>query len=420
MAFEAPSSRGRLLIAKAANALGASDSSLEQVDPDGLRFLTDVSVKAHWFVIAVCLVELVYRPYYGAAKFTAYALLLLVLTGFAGWLHYRIRSDRTTTWLWLLALYTLDAVLVSVGVAISNGFSHPFFHLFYYPVVAAFGVLLPSLRLTMAVVTVVSVVYAAISLTVGDGLNLETRDEKALLARIAVMYVGVIAVNMASRYERMRRGRAVERERALERERIELSQTIHDTTAQSAYMIGIGIDTAKALAGEANPELTATLDETSRLSRSTIWGLRHPINKGGIYEGQELGRALRSHVISFANVTDVPAELTQTGAEPLLPVEARGRLFSIAHNALTNAYRHAEASQVLVELDYSGEDIRLAVSDDGLGLPDDYAEQGHGFAGMNRDAERLGGRLVVEPKGRMGGATVTCLLPLTGHPWEER
>ncbi len=39
---------------------------------------------------------------------------------------------------------------------------------------------------------------------------------------------------------------------------------------------------------------------------------------------------------------------------------------------------------------------------------------------MTRDAERLGGTLVVEPKGRMGGATVTCLLPSTGHAREER
>ena len=60
----------------------------------------------------------------------------------------------------------------------------------------------------------------------------------------------------------------MERERGLERERVELSQAIHDTAAQSAYMVGLGIDTAKALAGDANPELTATLEAASRLSRS--------------------------------------------------------------------------------------------------------------------------------------------------------
>ena len=55
-----------------------------------------------------------------------------------------------------------------------------------------------------------------------------------------------------------------------------------------------------------------------------------------------------------------------------------------------------------VELEFGDGDIRLSVSDDGIGLPDDYAERGHGFTNMSRDAERLGGRLTVEPRGNHG------------------
>ena len=59
------------------------------------------------------------------------------------------------------------------------------------------------------------------------------------------MYALVLCVSLVVRFERTRRQAALERERALQRERIELSQAIHDTTAQSAYMIGLGIDAAK-------------------------------------------------------------------------------------------------------------------------------------------------------------------------------
>ena len=79
-------------------------------------------------------------------------------------------------------------------------------------------------------------------------------------------------IGLVSRFERMRWRRAVSRER------VEFSQTVHDTTAQSAYMIGLGIDAAKAQAG--NPELAATLEATSRLSRSTIWDFRGCLNRG--------------------------------------------------------------------------------------------------------------------------------------------
>ena len=92
-------------------------------------------------------------------------------------------------------------------------------------------------------------------------------------------------------------------------------------------------------------------------------------------------------------------------------METRSRLFSIAHNALTNAFLHAQASKVEVRLDFEADGIRLSVSDDGVGLPDDYAERGRGFSGMRAEAERLGGRLIVETGGRDEGTTVTCETP---------
>ena len=405
--------RIRQLVKRAAASFRVNDWTLNQIDPDGLRYVATISVRAHWLMVAVLLFELVYRPYlyFGVARYVPYPLLLLVLIGFIGYLHYRVLSNRPITWHWLVALYTLDVILISVAAALSDGFSHSFLHLFYYPALAGLAVLFTSFRLNMAWVTMASLVYVAISLTVGDGIDIEAGDEKALLARIAVMYAVVAAVNLATMFERIRWRQAVGRERALHRERVELSQAIHDTAAQSAYMIGLGIDTAKAVAGDANPELTATLEATSRLSQSIIWELRHPINVGGIYEGKELSRALRSHATSYTNVTSVPVEMTHTGEEPPLSIEARSLLFSIAHNALTNAYRHAKANRVVIDLVFAEEDSRLSVSDDGVGLPDDYAERGNGFTNMSRAAERLGGRLVVEQRGAMGGAVVTCVVP---------
>ena len=93
-------------------------------------------------------------------------------------------------------------------------------------------------------------------------------------------------------------------------------------------------------------------------------------------------------------------------------------LFTIAHNALANALRHAGASRVLVELDFGRDELRLSVSDDGVGLPGDYEERGHGFENMRAYAGRLGGRLIVEPRGSVGGASVTCVMPLAREEQE--
>ena len=95
-----------------------------------------------------------------------------------------------------------------------------------------------------------------------------------------------------------------------------------------SLIIGDGLDFE---AEDANPELAATLEELSQLSRSTIWDLRHPISMGGIYEGRKPGRAFQSHATSFTNVISMPAGMTQTGVEPPLSIDARGLLFSTAH-----------------------------------------------------------------------------------------
>ena len=400
------------LVRTAAGVFRMSDWTLSRADADGLRYVVTVSVWVHWFLAATCLALLVYRPWYGPGKYAAYGLLLLTLVAFNGYVHYRLASNRTLTWRWIFALCVLDTVVILACAVLGGGFSHYFFHLLYYPVLAGFAAFFTSFRLSMAFVTVVAVAYLVMSLTVGEGVDLGAREEKPLLARIAVMYAVVAAVNLISRFERTRWRAASERERVLQKERIELSQSIHDTTAQSAYMIGLGIDAAKQLAGDSNPMLTARLEATSVLSKTAIWQLRHPIDMGGIFDGRELGRTLGSHVSTFTQVTAVPADLVQNGQEPALSVDAKSLLFSIAHNALTNAFRHAEAGRVVVELDFRKDEVRLSVSDDGIGLPDDYAERGHGFANMRADAERLGGNLVVEPRGPDGGARVTCVIPL--------
>ena len=210
------------------------------------------------------------------------------------------------------------------------------------------------------------------------------------------MYTIVLGISCLTRFERIRWQTSVSRERELRRERIELSQTIHDTTAQTAYMIGLGIHRARTLAGDSNKDLVAALDATSALSRSAMWEVRGPIDAGHILEGRELGRILWSHCATFERITGVPAEMSQSGTEPPLTTETRARLFSIAHNALTNAFLHAQPGRVEVRLSFEAGRIRLSVSDDGVGLPDGHAELGRGFNGMRSDAEQMGGALIVE------------------------
>ena len=114
----------------------------------------------------------------------------------------------------------------------------------------------------------------------------DAKDDKALIARIAVMYTVVTAVNLVSSSERRKRQEAVERERALQRERVELSRTIHDTVAQSVYVVGLGIETSRDLARKTVTNWRRTRGETGRDL--------HSVQDGPV--GAEASHRLGAHV----------------------------------------------------------------------------------------------------------------------------
>ncbi|MCY4583474.1 MAG: ATP-binding protein [Chloroflexi bacterium] len=387
----------------------------ELTDPEGLRHAATISVWVRWSILAIALTLLVYRPEYTLPIHVCYVLLALLAMSFNGYVHFLVRTGRNVNWQSLLALSALDVVLITGGAVVGGGLA-PLCFLLYYPALALFAVAFASFRISLGWVTMAAVLYSVAVLMAGEGIDLGAKEEKVLVARIAAMYGVVVVVSLIARFEHVRRTIAVQRERELHRERIELSQAIHDRVAQSAYMIGLGIESAIGTVDPANEEQVARLEATHQLSRASMWELRHPIDSGLIFEGRELGEVLAAHSRAFTAITSVPADLVQSGKEPDLPAVTRGLLFSIAHNAMTNAMRHASANRVTVLLDFGRESLRMSISDDGVGLPSGYEDRGHGFRNMRRDAERIGGKLDVRSDGPGAGTTVTCVVPYGTHP----
>ena len=378
--------------------------------PEELRYGAIISVWVRWFWVIGALIEINYPAGYQDRYYVLNTLYVLTPGLINGYVYYRIRAGNVVSARWLLALSALDVFVTSFSVAMSGGFESHFYPV-YLLVLAMFAVVFTSVRLTVVWTTLVAVIYGTLSWTVGAGLDLAANDEKDLVTRILMMYGVACAVSLIARYERIQRREAVAREQRSQRERIQLSQMIHDTVGQSAYMIGIGIDNAKELSAWTNPELVRSLEATGKLARSAMWSLRHPIDIGVIFDGQGLGTTLSSHAATFTAITSIPAEVTQLGTEPPLAVATKSMLFSIAHNAMTNVFRHAEASRVEIVLDFESDRLGLSISDDGKGLPEDYERRGHGFRNMRTDAERLGGELYVKDNAGGVGTTVMCVIP---------
>ena len=408
-ASQQPGSRLWELLVTATGTLVGRGWGFREIGSDELRFPATIYVWVRWFICIAYVFQLVYRPEFTYFTYGGYIFCLIVLIAANVYSQYCIRSDRGLTLRCMLGLNALDVALITAAMVVGGGFNHFFFYLLYYPVLAWFAVFFNSFKLSFAWVTLVAFIYTAVSLTVGEGLDFEARDEKALIARIVVMYAVVASVSLVARSERRKKLAAVRRERELHRQRIEMSQTIHDTTAQSAYTLGLGLEDAIEKTDSSNPELAGKLEAMWALTKSTMWALRHPINGGQIFSGSELSEVLAEHVDTFTDISSIPADLKLHGVEPQLSTITRSLLFSIAHNAMTNALRHSNADNVTLSLEFGAKVLCMSVSDDGIGLPDNYALRGHGFRNMRADAERMGGTLDVETNGK--GTIIRCTVP---------
>ena len=382
--------------------------TIDGQDANELPYAAKVSIHLRWVFQLAILAEASYRIEYGALSHffnTAYVLGMMAANGYVWW---RIRKSGRVDPRWLLALSAMDVACLTFSMSLSGGIDSRYFPI-HYAAVALVAWVFASPYLVISWTTMVAATYVAVCLVAGDGMDLDQQDEKVLFYRLVGIYGVAVSVNMVTRFERMRRLRAVEREGESNRQRIEISQSIHDTTAQSAYMLGLGLEQAVEMAGKSNPGLTDKLGGLSELSRSTMWELRHPIDGGQIFAGGTLSEVLAAHADTFTVITSIPAELVRRGEEPELPTTTRSLLFSIAHNSLTNALRHSSAGSVTILLEFGERDLRMSVSDDGLGLPEDYATRGHGFRNMGADAGRLGGALEVQSN--QDGTTVICVVP---------
>jgi signal transduction histidine kinase len=117
----------------------------------------------------------------------------------------------------------------------------------------------------------------------------------------------------------------------------------------------------------------------------------------------------------------IRAELKVRGSQRRLSPEEELVIFRIAQEALNNVKRHSQASQVVTTVEFSDDEVKLTISDNGKGfeLPDrigDLAERGKlGLLGMHERARLLGGTLTVHSK--LGeGTTVIANVPTRGSP----
>lgn len=91
-------------------------------------------------------------------------------------------------------------------------------------------------------------------------------------------------------------------------------------------------------------------------------------------------------------------------------------IYRVTQEALTNAMRHAQATQVGVRLVRAGPDtLQLIIQDDGRGMAEGQATAGLGLLGATERAAAIGGELTID-QAPGGGVRLTMRVPLRSVP----
>jgi signal transduction histidine kinase len=204
---------------------------------------------------------------------------------------------------------------------------------------------------------------------------------------------------------------------AIVQERQRLARDLHDSVSQALYGIRLYAEAAAEELSLGRQDLVTEylgeLQETAQDALAEMRLLIHELRPTVLAE-EGLAAALQARLQAVEERAGLQTELT-VQVEDQLPAQLEEELYRIAQEALNNALRHAQASQVRVRLAQAQQasSIILEVIDNGIGF-DPEAVQGRGGIGLSAMRERtlgLAGELTVISEAQ-GGTCVRVEVPL--------
>jgi PAS domain S-box-containing protein len=203
--------------------------------------------------------------------------------------------------------------------------------------------------------------------------------------------------------------------RISDREQWRIGQELHDGLGQQLTAIELMCQSLKTDVDTERPELSGQLELMGKFLREAIAqtrSLAHGLTPF-MLDADGLQAALAELAQRTNSVGRMKCRFVCPAAVLLKDSEAAGHIFRIAQEAVSNALKHAGATEIVLSLTSEAGAVELQVTDNGKGLPKvQRRRDGMGLQVMRHRANAIGAELTVESKAGRGVA-VTCTLRKT-------
>lgn len=193
----------------------------------------------------------------------------------------------------------------------------------------------------------------------------------------------------------LRATRALLASTVLAEERARISRELHDAWGHHLTALNLQLEYASHLA---TGTLRESLEEAKGLSRALLAKVRDVVETLRVEEGCGIAHMLQELV---ADLPPRPAVHCKVSQDVQVRSSAHAQaVLRCVQEAVTNAIKHACASNVWIDIYPDEGGIRIAVRDDGRGA--EPVTHGNGLNGMRDRFEELGGRLAIDSKANAG------------------
>jgi PAS domain S-box-containing protein len=187
-------------------------------------------------------------------------------------------------------------------------------------------------------------------------------------------------------------------------ERQRLARELHDAVTQTLFSASLIADVLPRLWERSADEGRRRLVELRELTRGALAEMRAlllELRPAALTEAG-LGDLLRQLAEATTGRARLPVEVAVDG-QRALPADVQIALYRIAQEALNNVAKHAGASQAVVTLRSTPEQVELRIADDGRGFDPAAVPSGHLGVGIMRErAGTIGAVLQIDSHNRQG------------------